>query len=544
MIAALDRRLRFAMIHHRNTRGERMRFEGRPYLTPLYLDRSRTRVFRKSVQCGISEMLVIDALEAASRGLACLYVMPTQEKRDKFVANRVSRVIELSGFYRGLVRSGPGKANSRGLKHFGPGVINFVGSNAANEFLEFPADQVTVDERDHCCEENMPLVPDRLAASPHKLCAYASTPTFPGFAISQLFEASDAKEWFLRCDACGHRQPLDFFRNVVRQIGEDDYELLDREWEPRRLADGRPGPDARVFCAHCGRPIDRLGPGEWVPRHPGRPVSGYHISQLFVPTCEIGRVWDAWGRALKNDFELQRFMNSVLGLPYASEGSGLSAADLAACCQDYAMPGQARACTMGVDVGEWFHVRISDHPRRDVRRAVFIGRVRRAAELDALMERYDVRCCVIDAQPEAHLVRQWQKEHPRGRIWRCIYTDDLRELRKDHADGLLRVARTPSLDDTAQDILMGRNWLPRNAATLDGGEFVAQMTAPVRTLVTGPTGNQRYVWTKPGADHHRHADNYDKIAAQLWQPHHAVKIVTGGTRRTVLPPGGRVFRAA
>jgi len=539
--ARLGRRIEFALLHHTNTRGEPMSFDDRAYLVPIYGDRSRDRVFKKSVQCGISELLIIDALESAHRGLACLYVMPTQEKRQKFVANRVSRAIRASKFYAKQVRSGAGKANSVGLKHFGRGVISFVGSNAENEFVEFPADLVIVDEYDRCTQRNMPLVRDRLAASPHKLSVYASTPTIAEFGIARLFDASDAKEWHVRCDACGERQPLDFFVNVVRREGDDEYVLLDGQWAtaPRGLKR-----DVFVFCRKCARPLDRLAEGEWVAGHPGRDVAGYHISQLFVPTCRISGLWHDWQRALKNDWERQRFFNSLLGEPYAAEGSALSRADLLACCRDYAMPRRAGRCTMGVDVGKWMHVRISDQPEPGVRRAVFIGRVKAINELDALIERYDVRCCVIDAQPEARIVLQWQNDHEPGRIWRCVYTDDdVREPRKDRADGIVRVARTPALDDATEDILSGGNWLPRNAETLDDGDYAAQMLAPTRQLVTDPRGNARFIWTKPSADHHRHADAYDKIASRLAPAAPAVKIVTSGARKFT-PPGGRVFKAA
>ncbi|MFW6108062.1 MAG: phage terminase large subunit family protein, partial [bacterium] len=336
-------RVRLALRHHRNTRGRPMTFDRRPYLLPIYLDRSAERVFKKSVQCGISEFLIIDAFESAARGLACLYVMPTQEKRDKFVANRVTRAINASPHHRRLVRSGPGKANSSRMKHLGDGVISFVGSNAENEFVEFPADLVIVDEVDRCNLNNLPLARDRLAASPHKLIAYASTPTYAEVGIAALYDESDAREWHVRCDHCGRRQPLDFFTNVARQTGTDEYELLDREWQgaPNPKSEARhaqqipnhkhqapnnksqsggaraerpapalqnsesdvpssasaSAPDVRVFCAYCGRPIDRLGDGEWVARHPGRAVAGYHISQLFVPTIRVARLWADWGKA-------------------------------------------------------------------------------------------------------------------------------------------------------------------------------------------------------------------------------------------------------
>lgn len=524
MMSRLDRRLEFALFRHSNTRNQVMSFEGRPYLLPIYLDRSRERVFKKSVQCGLSEFLIIDALESASRGLSCLYVMPTQDKRGTFVQNRVARAIRNSKFYAGLVKKSVGKSQSIGLKHFGQGVISFVGSNAESEFIEFPADFIIVDEYDRCSPENLPLVRDRLSASPFKLAAFVSTPTFPEFGISKLFEQSDAKEWHIACPHCGHRQPLDFFTHVVRREG-DEFVLLDREWRENC------GRDVRVFCEKCGGELDRLAQGEWVAKHPGKSVSGYHVSQLFVPTCPVSELWRDWRKSLSNEWERQRFYNSMLGEPYSAQGSGLSSADLARACRDYAFPAKAAATTMGVDVGKVMHVRISDSPEPGVRRAVYIGRATSTDELDRLMERYDVRCCVVDALPESLMVRRWQQSHPKGRIWRCVYNEnDLAEMQADHAEGVVRVARTPSLDDATEDVLLGRNWLPRDAATIEGGEFFAQMSAPVRVLVQGAGGAMRYVWSKPAADHYRHADNYDKIASKLWRPKTAAKIITSGSR--------------
>jgi phage terminase large subunit GpA len=574
-LCRIDRRLEFMLRHHCSTRNSHMTFHQRPFLLPLYMDRSQERVFRKSVQCGISELLIIDALESADAGLACLYVMPTQSKRDKFVTNRVSKVIAKSKGYRRRLHAAVGGANSVTLKHFGSGVISFVGSNAENEFIEFPADLAIVDEFDRCCQDNMPLVRDRLAASPHKLTAFASTPTFEGYGISRLFDESDAKEWHVKCEACGHFQPLGFFDNVARQTGDNEYVLLDREWEGNETPGGRatggdmyrksgsrerdgsapggtctgslprvsgeeavrvPRQDVRVFCSKCHRPLDRLAKGEWVARHPGRGASGYQISQLFVPTVSVASLWADWQRALTDDFERQRFYNSMLGLPYTAKGSGLALDDLLACCDDYDLPDDAKRCTMGVDVGQWFHVRISDRPQPGVRRAVFVGRVQTIAELDVLLDRYDVQCCVVDAQPEARLVHEWQERHERGRIWRCVYSDDdLHDLRKDAVEGVVRAARTPSLDAATGDIRDGRNRLPRNARTIDGGDYIAQMIAPVRRLLTDARGNKRYSWSKPAADHYRHADNYDRIASQLWRPPTATKIILGQPR---------IFRAA
>ena len=54
-------------------------------------------------------------------------------------------------------------------------------------------------------------------------------------------------------------------------------------------------------------------------------------------------------------------------------------------------------------------------------------------------------------------------------------------------------------------------WRSRDAATIDGGEFYAQLKAPSR--VRDPaSGELKYRWTETGAlDHYRYAHAYDHL---------------------------------
>src|SRR4030067_1009539 len=57
---------------------------------------------------------------------------------------------------------------------------------------------------------------------------------------------------------------------------------------------GRPvkwNKDARgraiAACQKCGKKLNRLGPGEWVPQMPGRDTAGFHLTKLFSPTARL-----------------------------------------------------------------------------------------------------------------------------------------------------------------------------------------------------------------------------------------------------------------
>ncbi len=71
---------------------------------------------------------------------------------------------------------------------------------------------------------------------------------------------------------------------------------------------------------------------------------------------------------------------------------------------------------MGVDVGMKLHVVIRRHLEEDRTRALFIGEVDTFEELSELLTRYDVRRCVIDAQPELHKTREFARAWPR-KVW-------------------------------------------------------------------------------------------------------------------------------
>jgi hypothetical protein len=67
------------------------------------------------------------------------------------------------------------------------------------------------------------------------------------------------------------------------------------------------------------------------------------------------------------------------------------------------------------------------------------------------------------------------------------------------------------MDRVKASFVAGLNWLPRDAAHLDGGEFAREILAPQRVQVDDKTGNKRWAWTK-GVDHYYLAEAYDLLA--------------------------------
>lgn len=502
---------------HRTTRGEPLNFERSPFLKPLYLDQSPRIVIKKCVQVGITEFLVCDALASADAGMRLFYILPKIEIRNVFVRDRVDRQLVSIPYYRARTSKGHQEnvldIDNVGLKAFGDnGVLLFVGSNSKSSFIAFPADKIIVDELDFCDQNNLELAEDRMKDSPYRHRIDVSTPTVEDSGIDRLYNESDRKRWFIRCEACNHKQEMDYFANVVRQVGDGEYDLLDTSWA--ETSDR----DIRMFCKKCGRPINRLADGEWVAEFPGRDVSGRTISGMMSAGRTVRSLFKAHTDALRDYSKMQVFMNSDLGLAYTVAGQRLTSAILAECVKaglNYTMASHAENTSAGVDVGQpLLHIQICDHPKAGYRRLVWAGTCRDFDELHMIFARFGTKWAVIDEKPETRKAREFQKAMKgRCQVWLCRYpgAPQSEPLRVNDEERILIADRTQTLDALVADIYNQALLLPINTESLVDGEYVAQLCSSVRTY------NEEqgyYQWDEKGKkDHFFHAANYERIAS-------------------------------
>jgi len=489
-----------------------MSFDNRHALLPIYKDDSQHLVVMKSVQVGISEWLITVLLSKMIQGWSVLYSLPTESLRNTFVANRIDVLTKTVPLYRHGLKISKGESDQVGLKHIFKGAVWFVGSNSKVGFVERPADMVIVDELDTSNQKSLELAPDRLKASKYKYFWNVGNPSIPKYGIHKIYTESDAKVWQVKCPVCNKWQGLDFYKNVVRQIEENVWELIDKNYG--------------VVCNKCSRSLDRLSAGEWVARHSGKETSGYHISQLFSPTVTIKEIYDQFIKGQTDQTAMQVFYNSYLGLPFEGSGSKLTALILESkCMSDYLMPSIAEDCTAGIDVN-WpqLNVRISDYPDGR-RRAVYIGTVYSFAALTNLLNQYDVKHAVIDIAPERHKVAEYQSSHKF--LWTCQYTgttspDDIETVlikseKAARAGDVKKITidRTIAIDAMVADILQGNNQLPKNFKSIDNGQYLEQLEAPTR-LLDESKNPPRYVWDEGNnPDHYFHCDVYDYMAMRI-----------------------------
>jgi hypothetical protein len=194
------------------------------------------------------------------------------------------------------------------------------------------------------------------------------------------------------------------------------------------------------------------------------------------------------------------------------------------CIHDYPLEAADGAiCSMGVSMGtSGFYVVVSLVERVEYgeepkpRRALVIGRAREWSELNALIERYNVRACLVSPQPEPHLAQKWVSSFRDGIAQLVIYTNDgLSEPNWDRENRRVTVDRTYALNSAFEEIKAGMWWIPPGAREIDNGDFYAQMKAPTRVRDM-TDGTLRYRWVESGPlEHYRHAQAFDHIAAEI-----------------------------
>ena len=178
-------------------------------------------VIQKSAQVGATEMLVNLALHAADTGYAgrgnVLFLMPTQNQMDDFAQGRFDRAIQDSPYLRRRLQPEPPRrkgADSKRLKHVGPGYIYLRGADSRRQVASVDADRVVLDEFDQMADVVLTLARRRLASSSAGRLIVASTPRYPEAGINELFRKSDRRVYHLPCPSCGLEQPLTWEQNV------------------------------------------------------------------------------------------------------------------------------------------------------------------------------------------------------------------------------------------------------------------------------------------------------------------------------------------
>jgi hypothetical protein len=509
--------------HHSNSVGKRCTFDKREWLIPIYIDQHRELVLMKSVQCGITDLLIVTTFAEMMRGHFVIFAQPTDADRDDVVHNRIDLSVEKSRFFR----KHRGRVDNVGIKRYFGGGVLVVSTRSKTAFTGTPAQCVIIDELPKCDLDNIELARDRTAASrlvtgeePRHI--QVGNPTVKEEDIHAEYLLSSKQVYMFKCGACNQWQDLDWYKNVIRETDNNKHELIDRDWHEGLSR------DIQYHCWKCNAIMDisclkKL----WVAEFPTSRVAGYHIGQLFTGQFYVRELYRDFLRAGSNPTKMQVFSNSRLGLPYGGSGVHLTSDDLRNCIDDYNIPLRPDSGTRTIgaaDVGGQLHAGV-DQLIKGRRKALWRGTVPDWDGLKNIFYMYNVKHAVIDARPELHEARNFQKNFKQFGVWLCEYvkadrvnTGQIREVErydpgcKGRPTRYVQVNRTESCDDMVASIKDGFVVLPRNIMSIDAGQYAKQMKAPNRLY---DEKKKQYVWTENGKDdHYFHVEVYLQVGAR------------------------------
>lgn len=497
-----------AKTYHRTHKNQRIEIKPGSYLEAIYKDKATGLVIIKSTQCGISEYLLCRVIYRSDIGRAVLYVLPTDSLKNQFVSERVNKSVMFSPQYKQLAKNMDKRmTESLSMKQFGKGVIVFTGSNSANAFVSYPADDIVVDEYDTCDQVNLEMAPERQAASKDKTTAEVGNPTFPKFGIDAKIRLSDNKFWKIKCQSCGERITPDYFEHIVDYQGNDIYTIRDQsfDWESDR--------DILPICK-CGKPFDRFLPGEWVPTQKSD-ISGYNISKMFSSTVTMRELVQRHMRGLESPGALQRFYNGDLGRACLTAGTSLTRESVEACIETGLEPWHGESCIAGVDVGSVCNIVIGQPYADGKIKIVWAGtsRADEAQDLADILKKFNVRFFVIDAMPETRFSKKVIALMSRRGLM-CHYAGDKSDIAVSLEKSQVSANRTMALDAVKEGFTLGNVILPPAVRAVEG--FFDQLTNSIRSY---DEDKNAYYWVETGPDHYFHAFAY------LWLAKRCINLV-------------------
>jgi len=460
---------------------------------------------RKGSQIGITIGKVCEAAHGALHRVypqGVIFYFPNKTAVEMFSQSRFKPFIEDNpetiGKYMGKTdRVDIRRIGDVNVYFFGGGATSRVGGDKKDSTAvrSTPADWVIIDERDLFDDVMARQINQRLGNSIIKRRTDIGTPTIPDLGIDALYKKSDQRKWQIPCD-CGKFTCVE--ENFPRCIKSD-------------------AERGHIACIHCGKPIN-ANLGSWEPDYADRDVVGYWASQMLNPNCDYNLLLKQYANPDAYDLDEGEFLRTVLGVPHIDADDELLESDVYACCGSYRMPyDSTESCAMGVDVN-WpeLNVVIGHRLDRERHKILNVSRVTEWPELLDLARRYNVKSCVVDAQPERHKVEEFKKIAPFD-VFACFYSEHLKSFDSwDKDKRIVNVQRTEVFDAT-HELVKKPGMLQLPAINDELKVYAHQMTRTVRVLEKNEsTGTPIYRYRARGdkEDHYRNATNYYLLAAK------------------------------
>jgi len=458
-------------------------------------------LLRKAAQVSVTELAVnITLYSLVVLGLSVFYAVPPG---GNLVGDFAHTRIDTAVSHSPDIASAAGNIDNVGLKTFRKSNLYVRGTHIpqgrpdrAAQLAQVPADVAVIDEWDRIPPAAIPLIRGRLGDSSAQIELGLSTPTYPGVGIDAAYQESDQREPEIDCQGCGESSWL-------------DWSLVDEK-----------GGRIAVWCPHCGEAIDRVSAWDqnrmrFRARNEGAPDVGYWIPRLLSPRVPLRDLWESSQRKLPA--EVQAFWNNELGVGYEPKGARLSLELIRAAMGSHTLSDTETSAwsAMGVDVGLALHVWIMEPMDDGRQRTVFVGEVLHWEQLDWLMKRYNVGCCVVDDAPELVADIAFARRH-RGRAFLAIYLDDIAgaewtafDVKKQR----VRIDRTAGLDHSHGNVEGQIDVLPADLEYVE--DAIEHLRVNLKAKAVKSDGTVYYHFPHTGRpDHYDHAKVYCEAALE------------------------------
>jgi len=266
-----------------------------------------------------------------------LIVHPTLEVRARWVIQRLNPMLSACPSLTELIdiKRKRDSTNTEGVKTYPGGILIMAGANSPSSLSSMPIRYVVCDEIDRFPAnvggegDPIALIEQRTKTFPRRKTLLISTPTTKGSSrIERHYLQSDQRRYHVPCPHCATYQTLEW-KHPGGRLGLSQI----------------PGTDRIIYtCQACGADIEEhhkpamLAAGQWIPKHPERPVRGYQLSGLYT---QIGlgftwaQLWSRWAAAQTNTENIKAFINTDIGEPYEEQNSEVNAAAIAARLETY-----------------------------------------------------------------------------------------------------------------------------------------------------------------------------------------------------------------
>ena len=379
-----------------------------------------------------------------------MYTLPTSGDAKDFVLSKFDPIVQTSQKLRDKVWKDPLSRRavySAGLKRIGGSHFFFRGSWAEHAAQTIDADVLVVDELDFQRPEVRDMYEERLAgSSSDDIIYWIGTPTLPQWGISEIFDRSDQRQWYIPCPKCKKEQFLSWPENVSFK-------------------------KQTFICQYCRSDFsdeDRKN-GHWVATNPDSPIHGYQITRMMAPWVSASKMIDSYHKK-----GIKEFYNYNLGLPYIEKTQQFSKEDFqrAILRSDEEALFVKERTFMAIDQGNNFNVIMGCANKNGImidKAGLFTSGP--ALEEEIALQKPDV--VVMDMYPDQHYAMKLQERFGKQKFFlinQRIWTETKRlqnYMEYDRSSGIINLERTNSLDRLMDAIRSRTITFSRTLARLD-----------------------------------------------------------------------------